>query len=195
MRQLLTRLRRKRKPQSRARRIADWFATVVVLAYLVLLCVPQIVFAHSVSYRHFRVYSESELSPNIRSVLNRADQRLTGCEINEPKVVHRIFLCPNHASFAFFAPEAHDAFATNMPFLHNIFINTADVTNDTITTGAAKYGRRTLSGVSRTNAPILCWQTVLDRSLHCGSHRGNRRDIVIGSLEPHRSILRKGCDC
>jgi hypothetical protein len=140
-------MRRAKRPQSRARRITDRFLMVILTAYLLLLCVPQIVFAHSVSYRHFQIYSVVPLSPAIRTVLDRADQRLAGCEINEPHAVHRVYLCPSHAAFAFFAPGARMAFADNLPFVHNIFVNTADVASDTVTSGAAQYGRRTLSGV------------------------------------------------
>jgi hypothetical protein len=147
MRELSTRLRRKRKPHSRARRIVDWSINVLAMGYLLLLCFPQMVFAHSVSYRHFQVYSDSPISPNVRSILDLANRRLATCEINEPNVVHRIFVCPSHASFDFFSPVSGDCIAVNMSFLHNIFINTADITQNTVETGVANHRLRSLSSV------------------------------------------------
>lgn len=144
--QALSRQKR-RKPKSRARRIADMAAGAVLGGYFLLLCFPQIVFAHSLTYRNFRVYSMDPLSPEIRPILDRADQRLAACEINAPHDVHRIFFCPRHRVFAFFCPTARMAFGVNLPFLHTIFINATDVAGDSVMSGSPQNGRRTLSGV------------------------------------------------
>ena len=136
-----------KKPKSRSRRIADALATALLLVYLLLLCFPQMVFARSVTYRNFRIYSTAPIDGSIYPVLDKAAQKLAGSEINDPQTLHCIFLCPSHAAFAFFAPMARTAFADNLPFSHNIFVNAADVKADKVTTGTGQHDRRTLSGV------------------------------------------------
>ena len=139
--------RQRKRPKSRASRAADALLTMILMAYLIVLWFPQIVFARSVSYRHFQVYSVAPLDPNIRTVLDKTERRLDACEINEPQAVHRVFVCPSHAAFRFFSPFQPEAFAANLPFRHNIFINTADVAGDVVTNGAKQQNRRSLNSV------------------------------------------------
>ena len=136
-----------KKPKSRARRVADALAGTLLLAYLLLLCFPQVVFAHSMSYHNFRVYSTAPIDSSVLPVLDKAEQKVAGSEINDVHVSYHVFLCPSHAAFAFFAPSARTAFADNLPFVHNIFVNTADVRADAVTTGTGQHDRRSLSGV------------------------------------------------
>lgn len=137
----------KKKPKSKSRRVADALIGTLLLAYLLLLWFPQVVFARSVSYHNFRVYSTAPIGSNIYPILDAAGQKLAASEINDPHVSYCVFLCPSHAVFAFFAPIQRMAFADNLPFVHNIFVNTADVGADEVRTGAAEHDRRTLSGV------------------------------------------------
>ena len=96
----------KKKPKSRSRRIAEAVSGALLLAYALLLCFPQVVFAHSVSYHCFRVYSTSPIDANIYPILDKAAQKLAGSEINDPRASYRVFLCPSHAAYGFFAPGA-----------------------------------------------------------------------------------------
>ena len=136
-----------KKPKSRARRVADALAGTLLLAYLLLLCFPQVVFAHSMSYHNFRVYSMSPIDGSLYPVLEKAEQKLAGSEVNDAHISYHIFLCPSHTTFAFFAPSARMAFADNLPFVHNIFVNTADMRADAVTTGTGQHDWRSLSGV------------------------------------------------
>ena len=136
-----------RKAKSARRRIADAIGTTILLVYLGLVCFPQVVFAHSISYRHFHVYSVTLIPAAIHPVLDRADLALSRSEIDDPQRSFRIFLCPNHAAFAFFAPMARTAFGDNLPWIHNIFVNASDIGSDTVTSGTTLHNRRILSGV------------------------------------------------
>lgn len=137
----------KKKHKCRARRVAEALAATLLLAYLLLLCFPQVVFAHSVTYRCFRVYSTVPIDGNLYPILDRAEQKLAASEVNAPRASFRVFLCPSHTAYGFFAPSARTAFANNQPFVHNIFVNTADVKADTVTTGTGQHDHRSLSGV------------------------------------------------
>ena len=136
-----------KKPKSKLRRVADALAGTLLLAYLLLLWFPQVVFAHSASYRNIRVCSTAPLNSNVYPILHDAARKLAGSEADDPRASYRVFLCPSHAAFAFFSPLTRAAFANNLPFVHTIFVNAADVATDQVTTGAEKHGRRTLSGV------------------------------------------------
>ena len=144
---MLLKKSRVKKPKSKARRVLEASINLLGLAYLLLLCAPQLVFAHSVSYHQFRVYSTKPINNRIYPILQSAEQRLGRSEINDPRVNYPIFLCPTHTAFAFFSPLARKAFAVNQPFVHAIMVNTPDVGADRVTTGAGAYDRRTLSGV------------------------------------------------
>ena len=137
----------KRKPKSRLRHVADALIMTVLLGYLLLLCFPQLLFAHSVSYRNFQVYSASPISSNIYPILRKADQKLSRSEIYDPSVSYHVFLCPSHAAFACVAPSKRTAFALNLAVVHNIFVNTADVPADQVIKGPESYDRRTLSSL------------------------------------------------
>lgn len=137
----------KKKPKSKSQKVTEALILTLLLAYLLFLSFPQMVFAQSVTYHSFRVYSTAPLDSSIYPVLDKAEQKLAGSEVNDPHATYRIFLCPSHAAFAFFAPSARSAFADNLPFVHNIFVNTADVKANEVTTGMGQHDQRTLSGV------------------------------------------------
>ncbi len=137
----------RKKPKSKSQKVTEALMLTLLLAYLLLLSFPQVVFARSVTYHNFRVYSTAPIDGSIYTDLDKAERKLAASEINDPRVSYRVFLCPSHAAFAFFAPGARTAFADNLPFVHNIFVNTADVKADVVTTGTGEHDRRTLSGV------------------------------------------------
>ena len=137
----------KKNPKSKSQRVMEALMLTLLLAYLLLLSFPQMVFARSVTYHNFQVYSTAPLDGSLTPALDKAEQRLAASEINDPHATYRIFLCPSHAVFALFVPSARTAFADNLPFVHNIFVNTADVRADEVTTGTGQHDRRSLSGV------------------------------------------------
>lgn len=137
----------RKKPKSKSQKVTEALMLTLLLAYLLLLSFPQMVFARSVTYHSFRVYSTVPINSGIYPVLDKAAQKLAASEINDPRAFYCVFLCPSHAAFAFFAPSSRTAFADNLPFVHNIFVNTADVKADRVTTGTGEHDQRTLSGV------------------------------------------------
>ena len=134
-----------KKPKSKLRRVADALTLTAMLAYLLVLCFPQMLFAYSASSHNFRVYSTSPISSSIYPILDKADHKFTASEIYDPQCSYHIFLCPSHASFAFFCPLERTAFALNVGLVHNIFVNTANVAADKIVKGSGKYDQRILS--------------------------------------------------
>jgi hypothetical protein len=63
----------------------------MVAAYVLLLCFPQVLFGHVVSYRNFTVYSREPLDQNIYAVLDRVESRLAASEIRNDQVKPKIF--------------------------------------------------------------------------------------------------------
>jgi hypothetical protein len=137
----------RKKPKSKSQKVMEALVLTLLLAYLLLLSFPQMVFARSVTYHNFRVYSTAPLDGSITPALDKAEKRLAASEVNDPRASYHIFLCPSHAAFAFFDPSARSAFGNNLSFVHNIFVNTADVRADEVTTGTGQHDRRSLSGV------------------------------------------------
>jgi len=68
-------------------------------AYLLLLCFPQLLFAHQLSYRNLTVYSRAPLDSRIYGVLDRVESRLAASEIKE-NVTPRIFLTDGFGTYA-----------------------------------------------------------------------------------------------
>ena len=68
-------------------------------AYLLLLCFPQVLFAHQLSYRNLGVYSREPLDESIYDVLDRVESRLAASGINGD-VRPRIFLTNGFDTYA-----------------------------------------------------------------------------------------------
>jgi hypothetical protein len=122
----------------------------LVLAYLLLLCFPQVLFGHQISSGNLTVYSREPLDQNIYTVLDRVQQRLATSPINSPDVKPKIFLTN---SFRFYSTislyiggnsfgKGYAALNTN-----NVFINKSDAANDVVLRNAPTQNQRILSGV------------------------------------------------
>lgn len=56
-----------------ARRVYGWLslpATAAGVAYILLLCFPQALFAHEVTHHNFKVYAREPVDPNVHAVLD-----------------------------------------------------------------------------------------------------------------------------
>jgi len=148
-RRFLARLRRRR---IRA------VVTSLALAYLGILAVPDVLFAEQMSYRQFRVASDAPIDPALIKVLDRAAARLTTSSINQPEMIHRIYLCNSRWRKALLAPRGLGAYAiTQMVFEYTVVLGEPEVETDRILRPPPRRGGRSLSGViahERTHALI-----------------------------------------
>src|SRR5262245_39382719 len=64
------------KANSRAYRFVRYLIATIVVSYVLLLCFPQVLFAHEISYRNFTVYSREPLDQNVYTVLDSVESRL-----------------------------------------------------------------------------------------------------------------------
>ena len=74
----------KRKPKSKSQKVMEVLMLTLLLAYLLLLSFPQMVFARSVTYHNFRVYSTAPIDGSIYPVLDKAEQKLAGSDDQRP---------------------------------------------------------------------------------------------------------------
>ncbi len=138
------------KAKSRAYRIFRYLIFSVVIAYVLLLCFPQVLFAHEISYRNFQVYSRQPLDASVYAVMDKVDARLATSEINSPTVKSKVFLTN---SFSFYRVLSlflgANSFGKGFAVLptNNIFINQADLSQDLVFRKAPAYNQRSLNGV------------------------------------------------
>lgn len=136
-----------KRPAYRAARYA-FFS--FVLAYILLLCFPQVLFGHQVVSGNLTVYSRQPVDQDINTVLERVQQRLATSPINSTDVKPKIFLTN---SFRFYSGlslyiggnsfgKGYAALNTN-----NVFINKSDPRNDLVLRNTADHSQRSLSGV------------------------------------------------
>ena len=122
----------------------------IVLAYVLLLCFPQVLFGHQTSSGNLTVYSREPLDQNMNTVLERVQQRLAASPINSTDVKPRIFLAN---SFGFYSALSlyigGNSFGKGYAALNtdNVFINKSDAANDLVFRNAPEHNQRTLSGV------------------------------------------------
>jgi hypothetical protein len=138
------------KSKSRVYRAARYAFFSIVLAYVLLLVFPQVLFGHQVSSGNLTVYSREPLDQNMNTVLDRVQQRLAASPINNPDVKPKIFLTN---SFRFYSTLSlyigGNSFGKGFAALNtnNIFINKSDIANDLVFRATRDYNERSLSGV------------------------------------------------
>ena len=122
----------------------------LVVAYIMLLCFPQVLFGHQASSGNLTVYSREPLDQNINTVLDRVQQRLATSPINSTDVKPKIFLTN---SFRFYSTLSlnvgGNSFGKGFATLNtnNVFINKSDAANDLVFRNAPERNHRSLSGV------------------------------------------------
>ena len=132
------------------RRLLSAGAIAAALVYVALICFPQVAFAHSVTYKNFRVYTTEPLGSDslaLFPLIDEVDRRLSVSEVYDRSVVHRVFLSPSHRRFNFFAPGSRSAFAINRRVLHTVIVNESDLSANVVRSGSERNNRRALDGV------------------------------------------------
>ena len=139
-----------RNVKSRTRRVARAVLYSIAAAYLLLLCFPQPLFAHQVTYRNFMVHAREPIDSDIIAVLDRAESRLAASPINDHAVKPRIFLANSTRLYASFSLHlGASSFGKGYAALPtaNVFINRHDLAQDLVFRDAPANNARSLSGV------------------------------------------------
>ena len=138
------------KAKSKLYRTGRYVFFALVAAYVLLLCFPQVLFAHQVAYKNFTVYSRAPLDQNVYAMLDKVEARLATSPINNPQVKPKIFLTNNQRLYsALNLYVGANSFARALPVLptNNIFVNEADVAKDQVYRHAPAFNSRSLSEV------------------------------------------------
>jgi hypothetical protein len=146
------------RPSSRPsppRKLGAWLnrrlrvtAAVVALAYLAILTFPDVLFAHHMTRGNFRVASDAPIDPALAAVLDRAAARVRSSVIDDPAMIHRVYLCQSPWRRALLAPTSLKAYgSTPMPFGYTILLGRHDISSDRIARGGPRPASRSLSGV------------------------------------------------
>lgn len=138
------------KKQNRPYRILRSLVVSLAVAYFLLLCFPQVLFAHEVSYKNFTVYSREPMDQNIYEVLDKAETRLSSSAINKQAIKPRVFLVNSHGMYRVMSLfVGGNSFGKGFSMLptNNIFINRSDLALDLVFRSAPADNQRSLSGV------------------------------------------------
>jgi hypothetical protein len=99
----------------------------LVLAYGTLLAHPEPLFAHQLAYRNFRVYSRDPLDPRLQPILDTVAVRLAASPLNDPTMIHRIFVLGSPSWNAFFNGPYQRAMGRRYEIGGSIFVPTIDL--------------------------------------------------------------------
>ena len=138
------------KAKSRSYRIFRYLVVSAVMAYLLLLSFPQVLFAHQSSYKNFKIYSTVPLDESVYAVLDRVEIKLSASEIKNQEVKPKIFLTNSHGFYALLSLYiGSNSFGKGFAVLptNNIFINRSDAAKDLVFRSAPTNNGRSLSGV------------------------------------------------
>lgn len=138
------------KAKSRIYRAGRYAFYSLIAAYVLLLCFPQVLFAHQVTYKNFTVYSREPLDQNAYAMLDKVEARLATSPLNNDQVKPKIFLTNSQRLYSpLNLYVGANSFARALPVLptSNIFVNEADVAKDQVYRHAAAYNSRGLSEV------------------------------------------------
>src|SRR5882762_8819467 len=115
--------------RSRSYKLLRYLLVSAVVAYVLLLSFPQVLFAHETSYKNFKIYSREPLDKELYTLIDRVETRLSASTINNQEVKPRIFLTNSHSLYALLSVYVgSNSFAKGFPALptNNIFVNASD---------------------------------------------------------------------
>ena len=138
------------KAKSKLYRAGRYVCLSFVAAYVLLLCFPQVLFAHQVTYKNFTVYSREPLDQNVYAMLDKVEARLVTSEINNTNVKPKIFLTNSQQLYSALSLYlGANSFGKGFAVLptNNVFINEADVAKDLVFRKGPTFNQRSLSEV------------------------------------------------
>lgn len=104
-------------------------AILVVGAALAVLCTPQPLFAHHLSYGRYQVWSDRPIAPEISGVLDDVTRRISRSAIWSPEQRFRIFICNDPWRLALYSQRfsAGMGGVADTGFTRNVYIRQADI--------------------------------------------------------------------
>ena len=131
-------------------RVGRYTFLSLAAVYFFLLCYPQVLFAHQVTYKNFTVYSREPLDQSVYTILDKVEARLATSPLNTSDVKPKIFLTNSRRLYSLISLHlGQNSFGKGFPLLptSNVFINEANVDQDLVFRKAPAYNQRSLSGV------------------------------------------------
>lgn len=138
------------KANNRLLRWLGYLPYSAVIAYLLLLSFPQVLFAHEMSYKNMQVYSREPIDKEIYEVLDKVETRLASSPLNNSELGPRIFLTNSTRVYSLLSLNiGGNSFGKGYALLptSNVFINQSDLQKDLVFRRAAENNQRSLSGV------------------------------------------------
>jgi hypothetical protein len=105
---------------------------IIIAAYGTLLAYPGRLFAHRYSYKNFVIYSRNPIDDRIRTNLDVVSQRLAKSELDDPTIIHRVFVAGSSGWYGFFNGPYRGAMARNYEFNNSIFVPQLDLTTGNV---------------------------------------------------------------
>ena len=138
------------KKKSKAYRITRNVIALASVAFILLLCFPQLLFAHELSYNNFKIYSPEPIDPNVTAVLNKVEAKLASSPLKNDEVKPRVFLINNFRLYSMLSLYlGANSFAKGYAMLptDNIFMNKSDIAQDLVFRNSSANNSRSFSGV------------------------------------------------
>lgn len=94
---------------------------------LMVLAFPQPLFAHTVRYGAFQLWSDRPIDPAFATVLDDAERRLRTSDLYEPGAAFRVFICNEPWRMRLYTRNASIGGAADTLFTRNIYLREADI--------------------------------------------------------------------
>lgn len=105
---------------------------VLLSFYGCILIFPEVLFAHTYTFRNFEVYSDRPISSDIESVLNDAKERITRSELYTDQQSFKIFLANERWRLALFTRNNNVGGVCHFNLTRNVFIRECDIASNSI---------------------------------------------------------------
>lgn len=104
-------------------------AALAVAVGLIVLCTPQPLFAHRLSYGRYQVWSDRPIEPQIKGVLDDVTRRISRSAIYSPDQRFRIFICNDQWRLALYSERFSGGMGgvADTAFTRNVYIRRADI--------------------------------------------------------------------
>lgn len=131
-------------------RLLKHVPVVLVTAYVLILCFPQVIYGHELPYQNMILASRTAVDESVLNVLDKAEARLAASAIYDPEVRPRIVMTGSSSHYRILSLYlGANSFGKSYPMLptRNVFINRADSRGDLVFRDAKENNQRSLSGV------------------------------------------------
>ena len=104
-------------------------AVLAVAVGLIVLCTPQPLFAHHLTYGRYQVWSDRPIEPQIAGVLDDVTRRISRSAIYSPDQRFRIFICNDQWRLALYSERFSGGMGgvADTAFTRNVYIRRADI--------------------------------------------------------------------